>query len=811
MFRELRLAFRSLRKQPGFTLVAVMTIALGVGANSAIFSVVDAVMLRPLPFHDSDRVVVINEHTPTFPILSLSHENYDDVCSQAQSFSACGAFRNTTFNMSDGTEPRRVPGKQMTANMLSILGVTPAIGRTFTPAEDARGGEHVAMVSYAVWEARFGGQATVAGERLLLDGTPYTIVGVLPAGFRLFQNADVFLPLGPFLATQPPDRGWHPGIQPVARLKDGVSVQQANTDISGIAARLEKAYPQTNDKTSMMVTRAQDLLVQGVRTALLVLLGAVAGVLLIACLNVAGLLLARGLARRRDIAVRVALGASRARVTGHVIAESLVIAVAGGTAGLLLAAFSVPLLLSLVGPTLPRAETVHVDARVVLFTFGLALLTGILFGLIPALQLARVDVRETLNESGRGGAGVSPWQRRARAVLVVAEIAMTVVLTIGAALLIRSFARLQDVLPGFDAANTLAAEVPLSSVKYARDDVRTATVDRLLERIAALPGVRSAGVTTFLPMSGGGSTIHFNIKGRAPAGPQQYTLAGYRAVTGRYLETMGIPLKKGRFLNDRDREGSPRVIVINETMARQHFGGEEPLGQHIQLGAEPDPDPQFPYMEVVGVVGDVRQQADAEARSEMYVPYAQYPDAFLRRMYTNVNLVVRTASAPAPFAASIRATVREIDPDQPVANVRTLDAVLSASVSQPRFRTLLLGVFAAIALLLAGIGVYGLLAHGVAQRVTEFGVRMALGASPARVQALVLRQGLTLAAIGIAIGLVLTMGAVRALNSVLFAITPWDPVAWVGAAATLFFVAVLASWLPAHRALRVDPAVALRA
>jgi putative ABC transport system permease protein len=811
MFRELRLAFRSLRKQPGFTLVAVMTIALGVGANSAIFSVVDAVMLRPLPFHDSDRVVVINEQTPTFPILSLSHENYDDVCSQAQSFSACGAFRNTTFNMSDGTEPRRVPGKQMTANMLSILGVTPAIGRTFTPAEDARGGEHVAMVSYAVWEARFGGQATVAGERLLLDGTPYTVVGVLPAGFRLFQNADVFLPLGPFLATQPPDRGWHPGIQPVARLKDGVSVQQANTDISGIATRLEKAYPQTNDKTSMMVTRARDLLVQGVRTALLVLLGAVAGVLLIACLNVAGLLLARGLARRRDIAIRVALGASRARVTGHVIAESVVIGVAGGIAGLLLAAFSVPLLLSLVGPTLPRADTVHVDARVVLFTFGLALLTGVLCGLVPALQLARVDVRGTLNESGRGGAGGSPWQRRARAFLVVAEIAMTVVLTIGAALLIRSFARLQDVLPGFDAANTLAAEVPLSSVKYARDDVRTATVDRLLERIAALPGVRSAGVTTFLPMSGGGSTIHFNIKGRAPAGPQQYTLAGYRAVTGRYLETMGIPLKKGRFLNDRDREGSPRVIAINETMARQHFGGEEPLGQHIQLGAEPDPDPQFPYMEVVGVVGDVRQQADAEARSEMYVPYAQYPDAFLRRMYTNVNLVVRTTSAPAPFTASIRATVREIDPDQPVANVRTLDAVLSASVSQPRFRTLLLGVFAAIALLLAGIGVYGLLAHGVAQRVTEFGVRMALGASPARVQALVLRQGLTLAAIGIAMGLVLTMGAVRALNSVLFAITPWDPVAWVGAAATLFFVAVLASWLPAHRALRVDPAVALRA
>ena len=811
MFRELRFALRSLLKQPGFTIVAVLTVALGMGANSAIFSVVDAVMLRPLPFRDADRVVLINERTPTFPLLSLSRENYQDVCAQSQSFSACGAFRTTTFNVSDGTEPQRVAGKQLTANMLSLLGVSPAIGRAFTPAEDAAGGDHVAVLSYELWQERFGGRSTVLGERVLLDGTPYTVIGVLPAGFRLFQNAQVFLPLGPFLAVQPPDRGWHPGIQPIARLRDGVSLTQANTDIAGIAARLEKAYPQTNSKTALMVSGARDLMVQGVRTALLVLLGAVAGVLLIACINVAGLLLARGLTRRRDVAMRVALGASHARVVGHVIAESVVISIAGGVAGLVLAAFSVPLLLSLVGPTLPRADTVSVDARVVVFTFALALVTGIAFSLFPALQLTRVDVREALNEGGRGGVGGTRWQRRARGVLVVAEIAVTVVLTISAALLIRSFSRLQDVPAGFDAQNALAAELPLSSVKYAKDDARTATVDRILERVSAVPGVQSAAVTTFLPMSGGGSTIHFNIRGRPPAGPEQYTMAGYRAVSGRYFETLGIPLKKGRFLDDRDRQASARVIVINETMARQHFPHDEPLGQRIQLGATPEPDSDFPYMEVVGVVGDVRQQPDADARAEMYVPYAQYPDDLLRRMYTNVNLVVRTASTPSALAGSVRAVVREIDPDQPLANVRTLDEVLAASVSQPRFRTMLLAVFAGIALLLAGIGVYGLLAHGVTQRLAEFGVRMALGASPAGVQALVLRQGIALALTGIGVGLTVTLAAVRALNSVLFEVTPWDPLAWAGASATLLFVALLASWLPARRALRVDPVEVLRA
>lgn len=810
MLREFRFAFRALRKQPGFTTIAVLTIALGVGANSAIFTVVDAVLLRPLPFHDAGRVVVINERTPQFPTLSLSAENYRDVCREAATLQACGAFRNFTANLSGGGEPERVPAKMLSGHMLELLGVSPILGRGFSADEDRPGGPPVAMLSHGLWMSRFGGRGTVLDERILLDGTPYSIVGVLPPAFRLFQKAEVYLPIAPFIAAQPADRGWHPGILPVARLKTGVSLDQARTEIAGIAARLERAYPETNTRVAMLVTPARDLMVQGVRTALLVLLGAVAGVLLIACINVAGLLLARGLTRRRDIAVRIALGASRRRIVVHLLAESVLMSLAGGAAGLLLASFAVPVLLALVGPTLPRADTIAVDERVVAFTFGLALLTGIVFGLIPALQSTRVDVRDALNEAGRSGMSGGVWQRRARATLVVVEIAVTVVLTIGAALLIRSFARLQNVPPGFDAEHTLAADVPLASAKYANDELRTGVVQRLLERLSGVAGVRGAAVTTTLPMSGGGPTIHFNVKGFPPSGPEQYTMAGYRAVSAGYFQTMGIPLRQGRLLDDRDRQGSARVIVVNETMARTHLRGS-PLGQRIQLGTEPDPDPANPYMEVVGVVGDVLQQPDVEAKSEMFVPYAQYPDPLLRRMFSNVTVVVRADGEPSRLGPSIREIVREADPDQPVANIRTLSDVISTSVAQPRFRTLLLAFFAVVALTLAAIGIYGLLSHGVAQRANEFGVRMALGASPEDVLRLVLRQGAVLAFSGVAIGLAAAIAAARGLQSVLYEISPWDPLAWIASAGTLLGVALLASWIPARRALRVDPVIALRA
>ncbi len=808
VMRDVRIAFRALLKQPGFTSIAVLTIALGVGANSAIFSVVDAVMLRPLPFRDPGTVVSITERTPQFPTLSLSPLNYADVCAGVRSFEACGAFRNTTANLSGGDEPQRVLAKMISANVLPMLGIHPVIGRTFTAKEDAAGGEPVALLSYSLWQTRFGGLPTVLGDRVLLDGRPSTIVGVLPASFRLFQPADVYIPLGPFIAAQPDDRGWHPGILPIARLADGVTLQQAQTEASAIAERLEQAYPETNLHVGLTISRTQDLMVQGVRPALLLLLGAVSGVLLIACINVAGLLLSRGLARRRDLAVRIALGAGHARIVSHVLAESLLISVAGGAAGLMFAAFTVPILVHLVGPTLPRADAVGVDARVVAFTFLLAAVTGLLFGLIPALQSTRVDVRDALTEGGRGGIGAGPWQRRARRGLVIAEIALTVILTVGAALLMRSFARLQQVSIGFHADHLLAADLPLSSIAYAGDEMRTGAVDRVVSRASAMPGVVGVAATTQLPMTGGGATIHFNIQGHPPSGPDQYTMAAYRAVSADYFTTMGIPLRRGRGLTAEDREGFPRVIVINDTMARQHFGWGDPIGQRISLGTVPDP--SSPWMEVVGVVADVRQAPDADARSEMYVPYAQYPDPVLRRLYSNVIVILKTSVPPAQLASAMRDVVREVDPNQPVANVRTMDDVLSASVTQPRFRTLLLGLFAIIALTLAGIGVYGLLAHGVAQRVNEFGVRVALGASPSSVLRLVLAEGALLALSGVVFGILGAALAVRVLGTVLFGVSQWDPVAWGASIGTLLLVSLLASWLPARRAVRTDPVIALR-
>lgn len=806
--RDLRIAFRALRKQPSFTAIAVLTIALGVGANSAIFTVVDAVMLRPLPFHDPADIVAITERTPTFPTLSLSAMNFADVCAQSRSFDGCGAFRNTTANLSGGDEPQRVFAKMITANVLPILGVNPVIGRGFSEAEDKAGGEPVALLSYALWQTRFGGLDTVIGERVLLDGRPCSIIGVLPASFRLFQPADVYIPLGPFIAVQPADRGWHPGIQPIARLKAGVDVESARAELAGIAARLESAYPETNTRVSITATPAQELMVQGVRTALLMLLGAVSGVLLIACINVAALLLSRALTRRRDVAVRIALGANRARIIRHLLAESLLISIAGGAAGLLLAAFAVPILVHMVGPTLPRADVIGVDQRVVIFTFLLALATGVVFGLIPAVQSTRVDVRDALMEGGRAGIGASPWQRHARRALVVAEISLTVILTIGAALLIRSFGRLQEVSPGFDSSHVLVADLPLSSVAYANDDARTNAVRGVIDKARALPGVTSAAATTQLPMSGAGAAIHFNIKSQPPAGPEQYTMANYRAVTADYFATMGIALRRGRAFSSRDREGSPRVIVVNESMVRQHFRGANPIGQQISLGTVPDP--ESPWMEVVGVVADVRQTPDAEAKAEMYVPYVQYPDPVLRRLYSNVTIVLKSSVPPAQLAAPMRDVVREVDPNQPVANVRTMDDVLSASVTQPRFRTMLLGLFAGIALTLAGIGVYGLLAHGVTERMNEFGVRLALGASPRSVLALVMKEGLVLTAAGVAIGIAGATVAVRVLGTVLFGVSQWDPAAWIASIATLVAVALLASWFPARRAVRTDPVIALR-
>jgi len=806
--RDLRFAARALWRQPGFTAVAILTLALGIGATTAIFTVVDTVLLRPLPFPDAGRIVLLRERAPNFPNpISLSVLNYPDVRDQASKMGRIGAFRNLTMILTGGGEPVRLDAKMLSADVFDTLGVSPALGRAFGADDDKAGATPVAIVSDYLWKSRFGGASDVLGKPLQLDGRPVVIVGVMPPAFRLFQPADVYVPLWPWLSQQPRDRTWHPGLLGLARLDEGASLETAQSELDRIGAQLEQAYPDSNLNVRFLATPAQALMVQGVRDALLMLLGAVGGVLLIACLNVAGLQIARGVSRQREFAVRAALGGGTWPIARHVLAESLLLGVAGSVGGVLFAFNLLPVLLSLVGPALPRAEEVAIDGRVLAFALFVGLFTPAVSGLLPAIAATRVDVRDALSEGGRAASG-GRRHRRARSVLVVVEVALTLALLVGAGLLLRSFARLQNVAPGFDPGRLLVADVPLSPRTYGANDRRQAAVDQLVARAASLPGATGAAVTTTLPVSGPGASIHFNIQGRPPKSARDWIIANHRAVSNGYLPLMGIPVVRGRGFTPQDRQGAPPVAVVNEAFARQFFPGGDAVGQRFSWGTEYDG--SLPWIEIVGIAGNVLQAPDADAKAEAYVPYEQYPDDFFAPMYRNLKLVVRTATDSAPLASPLRQMVHALDADQPVVNVRTMAAVMDVAVAQPKFRTWLLGAFAGVALLLAAVGLYGLIAHGVAQRQREFGVRLALGAAPASVLMLVVREGMGLAAAGLATGALVSMAAVRVLRTVLFTVTPWDPVAWVLAAAALGLAALAATWIPARRAVRVDPAAALR-
>ena len=806
--RDLGHALRSLLRQPGFSTVAVLTLGLGIGASTAIFTVVDAVVLQPLPYPDSNRVVVLQESAPNFPNpISLSVLNYPDLRDQSTSFGRVGVVRNLTMNLTGTDEPIRIPAKMMSADVLESLQVQPLKGRGFSADDDKAGATPVALISYALWQGKLGGAEDVLEKPLQLDGRPVTVIGVMPASFRVFAAADVYIPVWPWLSSQPQDRTWHPGLLGIARLKPGVSLEQAQTELAAIGGRLEKAYPEANRDTTFIAVPAHTLMVQGVRSGLFVLSGAVGGVLLIACINVAGLLLARGLARKREIAVRTALGASRSAIVRLVLTESLLLALAGSAAGLLLAATLVPTLVQLVGNTLPRADSVAINGRVLSFAVLTSIVSALVFGLVPALSSARVDLRDVLADGARGASG-SPRHRRMRSVLVTAEIALTLALLVGAGLLMRSFLRLQDVSPGFTSSHLMVAEVPLSPRTYANHEVRTAAVQRLLERVTTLPGVEQAAATTILPLSGTGGSLHFNIQGRPPKSAADWIMLNFRAVTRTYFTTMKIPITRGRGFNTDDREGSPHVAVVTEAFVRQFFPDKNPIGQRIALGTEFDG--SEPWREIVGVIGDILQSPDGEGKSELFVPYEQHPDNFFSRMYQNITIAVRTTGDPSATHASFRAAVRAIDPQQPIVNLRTMDAVMSAAVTQPRFRTTLLGLFASIALVLAGIGIYGLLAHGVAQRRSEFGVRLALGATAGQLTKLVVREGLVLAATGLLLGVLTATLGVRLLQTMLFGVELWDVFAWASAIAVLLIVAVIASWIPARRASSVAPGSALR-
>jgi putative ABC transport system permease protein len=805
--QDVRTALRALMTRPAFTLVAVLTLALGIGANTAVYTVVHGVLLDPLPYPDQRAVVVVNETSPQFPNpISVSWQNYVDWRDRSTTFQTIAAFRSLQMTLTGMGEAERIPARMVTSTLLPMLGVELPLGRPFAATDDAPGAAGVVMVSDRLWRRKFGASDDVLGRAIQLDQQSYVIVGILPARFELFQPADFYVPIAPWAATLPDDRGWHPGILPVARLGDGVSLEEARAEMEIISRQLEAEYPQFNRAVRALVRPLHEVMVQNVRPALLVLLGAVSLVLLIACGNVANLLLARAVGRQKEIAVRTAIGGSRARIVRLLVIESLVLSFVGGAAGVLVASWSVSALMTLV-TGLPRAGQIEINLPVLVFAMAISVLTGLVFGLVPALQATRFDLRDALNEEGRGSSS-GARHHRMRNTLVVAEVALALVLLIGAGLMLRSFSALRNKAPGFDVSSVLIVDVPLSPTTYREDLPRTTAVERVVERVTTLPGVIGAAATTGLPMSGAGATIHFNIAGLPPQGPEEYRVAGYRAVTPEYFDVMGIPILRGRALDARDRQGAPLVAVINASMARQHFPDLDPIGQRFAVGTEADAETVF--IEVVGVAGDVMQSFETGANAEYYLPYAQYPHPVLAGMYRNLSLVTRAASEPTALTQAIRSAILEVDGDQPLVNIRTMEQAIGNTVAQPRLQTTLLIIFAVVAAALAIIGVYGVMAYAVSYRTQEIGVRMALGASHQDVVAMVVRQGILLTATGIAIGLGGAVMATRALESLLFNTEGLDPTTFGGAALLLGAASTLASYIPARRAARVAPIIALQ-
>lgn len=802
--QDIRSALRRIHTDLGFSLVAILTLALSVGATTAIFTIVNAVLLRPLPYRDPSQVMILLETSKQFPKLSASYENFVDWRDQSHSFESFGAAGNTTITLTGVGAPEQFPAQMASASLFTTLGIKPELGRSFTTEDDRTGAAPVVLISHGLWQRHYGGSPEVLGKSMTLDNKAYSVIGVLPAGYQVLLNLpDVVLPLAPWTATLPHDRNWHAGILPIARLKPGVSVEQAQSEMTVIARRLEAQYPEYNNGVGTLVIPIQDQLVENVRLALMVLMGAVGFVLLIACTNVANLLLARAAARRREIALRNALGASRIRILRQILTESVVLAVPGGVLGLVLAEAAMPGMVRLAGSSLPQSREVTTDLSVLIFTTVTALATGILFGLAPARHAWHVNLRDSLNEGNRGSA--TRGVLRTRAAFAVMQVAFAMMLLVGAGLLLRSFERLSSVIPGFSTDHLLLSDLPVSPNAYREATARMNLIDQVLDKVRALPGVESAGATSFLPLSGTGGVLHFNIQGRPPKSPHDFVHANYRAVTPGYLETLRIPLLQGRSLQPRDREDAPAVVVINAAMARTFFANQSPLGQHIQIGGEPNT--EAPWMEIVGVVGDVKESLANDVSAEMYLPLRQ-GDKVLPIFL--VSIAVRTPADPLILAASMRRAIQGIDPNQPVVKTRTMEEVMSESAAQPRFRTILLTTFAGMALMLSAIGVFSVMAYSVAQRRRELGVRIALGASRREILHLVLGEGMKLTCIGLAFGLLAAFALTRYLGSMLFGIRRFDPVTLVAMSLIIITVSLLAAYIPARRATRVDPMVALR-
>jgi putative ABC transport system permease protein len=799
LIKDIRFGVRGLLKRPGFTFIAIITLGLGIGANSAIFSVVNGVLWRPLPYANPQQLVMVweNHKARGGPDREwFSPSDFADWRDQNSSFSHFSTLNDWAPTLTGRDEPESLVGAIVSHDMFTLLGVAPELGRTFLPEEDRPKATNVVMLSHELWQSRFGSDKTIIGKSISLNQESYSVIGVMPAGFKLplIPGAQLWRPIQP--ALNPSCQRGCLVLRVIGRLKPDTTIEKAQADAGAIAARLAAQYPDTNSKVGATLVPLHEQLVGNIKRPLLVLLGAVGFVLLIACANVANLMLARAATREREMALRSALGASRARVIRQLLTESAVLAIAGAVAGLALAFGLLRLLISLSPPGTPGLEKIGIDTYVLGFTFLIAVVTGLFFGVAPALQLSKTDLNHSLKDTGKGVPGGSRGGRL-RSVLVIAEIALALILLIGSGLLMKSFILLQRVDPGFNPEQVLTLRVILNRTSYPNNPQVTDFYSQLIDRVKALPGAQSAALISTLPLSGNDTDTDFLIEGRPAPPPNQEPTAWFNLVSPDYFKTMELRVIKGRSFTNLDNEKSPLVVIISETMARRYFPNEEPLGKRIGRG--PDG-----WREIVGVVKDVKHFGlDADTPPAMYMPMRQVPGRAM-------SLVVRTTGDPLSLAPSIRAQVWAGDRNLAIAKLGTMKDLVSASLIQQRFILFLLACFAALALLLAAVGIYGVMSYAVTQRTHEIGIRMALGASIGDVLKLIVRNGIALTLIGVAIGLALAFALTRLMTSLLFGVTPTDALTFAMVSAALVLVALIACYIPARRATKVDPLEALR-
>ncbi|MFY9609354.1 MAG: ABC transporter permease [Blastocatellia bacterium] len=805
LLQDLRYAIRTMTNNRAFTAVAVLALALGIGANTVIFSVVNAVLLRSLPFPDPDRIIMVFESDLQKPSQeAIAAANFLDWRDQNQVFENMAAYREETFNLTGTDRPERAAGVVSTADLFPVLGVTPILGRVFRADEENLGGGRVAVISQNLWERRFASDPNVIGQKLASNSESLTIIGVMPAGFRFPWESDLWIPPRQFVpehvlnptVNMSANRDSH-YLSAIARLKPGQTLQQARANMDAVARRLEEQNPNENGGRGVSLATLREQSVGDVRPTLLVLFGAVGFVLLIACANVANLLLARAATRQKEIAIRTALGATRFRLVRQLLTESVLLALLGGGFGSLLAMWGIGPLISLMPSGIHGAKDIGIDGLVLGFTLAVSLLTGVVFGLFPALQATKSDLNESLKEGGRGGSA-GARRNRARSLLVVSEIALSMVLLIGAGLMTRSFIRLEQVNPGFETRNVMTMRLSLPAAQYPDSRRRAAFFQQVIQRLQSIPGVQSGAAISRLPLTPGNSGRGVTIAGRVTDGSGEGPSADYRVISADYFSVMGVPVFKGRSFTEADNSDAPPVAVINETMAQRYWPGEDPLGQRMRI------EDDDPWMEIVGVVGTVKHFGlDSKSRPEFYVPYPNDPWPFM-------TAVIRSTSNPTSLADAMRNAVWAIDKDLPVPDIKTMEQLLSGSVAGRQFNMLLLGTFAAVALVLASVGIYGVMSYSVTQRTHEIGIRMALGARQSDVVKLVVGQGVILALIGVGIGLAGALALTRVLASLLFEVGTTDPATFLAISILLTGVALGACFVPARRAAKVDPLIALR-